>query len=348
MPLLMQIEEHNNNKSAYFISVIVAIKNEEAYIEKCLESLINQTFSKKLYQIIIVDGGSTDKTLSIVERYLRTYPHFISLYHNPEQWQAIGRNIAIIHDKKSNLITYIDGHCIAESHWLENLFKSFLESNSDQLGGVGSIHYSPDDESKLGRSIEQVFLTPLGGLGSSYKPEKNKKRVQTAPFVLYPKAALEDVGYYDEDMKIGEDFTLNYKLHKKNYTLYVEPKATVYYYKKQSFAAFFNQMFHYGIAKAMIAKKYPASLSFFHFLPSLLSIILLLLALAGLFIPIIALFVIFLLIIYISLLLYYALYTSIIKKQFYFCYLMPCVFVLQHIGYSIGFLQGLFKKRWKK
>jgi succinoglycan biosynthesis protein ExoA len=347
MPLLTQIEEHNNNKSAYFISVIVAIKNEEHYIQKCLESLLNQTFSKKSFQIIIVDGGSTDNTLHIVERYLGKYPDFISLHHNPKQWQAVGRNIAIRNDKKSDLISYIDGHCIAEPHWLENLYNSFLESDSNQLGGVGSIHYSPDDESILGKSIEQVFSTPIGGFGSSYQPEKKKRQVQTAPFVLYSKSALKDVGYYDEDMKIGEDYTLNYKLQKKKYSLYVEPKAIVYYYKKQSLPAFFQQMFNYGIAKAIIVKKYPSSLSFFHFLPIIFSFAFLFLVFIGMFMPVIFFFVIFLFIIYISILFYYALLTSITKKQFYFCYLMPCIFVLQHVGYSIGFLKGLFKKSWE-
>ena len=118
MPLLMQTEGLSNNNPSYFISVIVAIKNEECYIEKCLDSIINQTLSKNMYNIMIVDGGSTDNTLSLVEPYLEKYPNLIILFHNPKQWQSAGRNIAITADDKSNLIAYIDGHCIADPYWL--------------------------------------------------------------------------------------------------------------------------------------------------------------------------------------------------------------------------------------
>ena len=59
------MNEINNPK----ITVIIPAHNEDAYIARCLRSLISQTFQKELYQIIVINDGSTDKTIEILETF---------------------------------------------------------------------------------------------------------------------------------------------------------------------------------------------------------------------------------------------------------------------------------------
>ena len=54
------------------ISIIIPAYNVEEYLEKCLESIISQNFDK--VEIIIVDDGSTDKSLQIAKEYQKKYP----------------------------------------------------------------------------------------------------------------------------------------------------------------------------------------------------------------------------------------------------------------------------------
>ena len=49
------------------LSIIIPVYNVEAYIEECLNSVINQTASKNDYEVIVINDGSSDKSLSIVE-----------------------------------------------------------------------------------------------------------------------------------------------------------------------------------------------------------------------------------------------------------------------------------------
>ena len=56
------------------VSVIVPLFNEEKFIEKCLESLINQTYPKEKMEWIFVDGASTDKTVEIIKSHLNNGP----------------------------------------------------------------------------------------------------------------------------------------------------------------------------------------------------------------------------------------------------------------------------------
>ena len=54
---------------APLISVIIRTHNSEDYVEKSLDSVINQTLSDMLYEIIVIDDGSTDRTINILEKY---------------------------------------------------------------------------------------------------------------------------------------------------------------------------------------------------------------------------------------------------------------------------------------
>ena len=62
------------------LSIIIPCYNESLYISKCLDSLLDNDFSDE-YEILIIDGGSTDGTLSIIDNYTFKY-NFIKIVHN--------------------------------------------------------------------------------------------------------------------------------------------------------------------------------------------------------------------------------------------------------------------------
>ena len=75
-------------KDEILISILVPVYNQEKYIAKCLNSLIDQTFVFK-YQILILDDGSTDNTPKILKRYSR-FGSFIKVFHkeNEKSWKS--------------------------------------------------------------------------------------------------------------------------------------------------------------------------------------------------------------------------------------------------------------------
>ena len=56
-----------------FISAMIVARNESAYIEKSLNSLINQTYPKDRYEILLIDGNSNDNTVEIAKNTVRSY-----------------------------------------------------------------------------------------------------------------------------------------------------------------------------------------------------------------------------------------------------------------------------------
>jgi len=336
-------------KNGDFISVILAVKNEEGYIERCMRSLLEQDFPGVRYQIIIVDGQSTDNTLGIVGKLMKEYPGMIKVVSNPKMWVAPGRNVGIASATGSNLIAYMDGHCIAAGDWLKTLYQGYLEEAGPMIGGVGSLGFdvSPQDESLVGSAIEQVVNSLLVVL-TPYMMAKVRSEAATAPYVLYRKEALERSGMYDEDMKCGEDFVLNHKIRKAGYKLFVEPRAIVYHYKRNSIRGFYHQMWNYGFAKAVISKRYPGACPAAHFLPPFVILLMASLAAASIFLSALRLFIVPAALLYVATIIGFSLYTAMRKRRWEMGLLMPVLYVTQHIGYTLGFFKGLLGKGWQK
>jgi glycosyltransferase involved in cell wall biosynthesis len=95
------------------ISAVVIAKNEEKYIENCLKCLKNQTLKP---EIIVVDGHSTDKTVSIAKK------HADKVVKDNNKGVADARNIGW-KIAKGNIIAYCDADCLPPKHWIENISK---------------------------------------------------------------------------------------------------------------------------------------------------------------------------------------------------------------------------------
>jgi len=75
------------------ISIIVPVYNAEMYLVKCLNSLVNQT--KKNIEIILVNDGSKDRSLEILQRYADKYPDMVKVINQENQGQSVARNVGI-------------------------------------------------------------------------------------------------------------------------------------------------------------------------------------------------------------------------------------------------------------
>lgn len=109
------------------VSVIVAVYNEEKYIEECLNSLIKQTL--KEIEIICVDDGSTDSTLSIIKRY-KMLDSRISIYTQKNQYAGVARNYGMEHASGRYLV-FLDGDDYFAPDFLEKMYENAEKYHSE-------------------------------------------------------------------------------------------------------------------------------------------------------------------------------------------------------------------------
>ncbi|MBM7635987.1 glycosyltransferase family 2 protein [Streptococcus saliviloxodontae] len=130
------------------ISIIIPIYNVEQYLEQCLESIRNQTFSE--FEVILVNDGSTDNSAKICEAYCRI-DHRFRLFHKQNEGQGIARNFGISM-ANGQWLTFVDSDDYLDKNYLELLVKPTTMINSIDLviGGYKKV----DNE-------EQVFYKEI-------------------------------------------------------------------------------------------------------------------------------------------------------------------------------------------
>ena len=109
------------------ISVIVPIYNVEAYLERCIKSLQDQTYSD--FEVIMVDDGSTDQSVETAKHYINSDKRFKYFYQS-NAGQGSARNTGI-RNASGDYYCFVDSDDYVHPQYLENLFRAIDETNSD-------------------------------------------------------------------------------------------------------------------------------------------------------------------------------------------------------------------------
>ena len=109
------------------LSVIVPVYNVEKYIDKCLNSLVNQTL--KDIEIIVVNDGTKDKSEDIIKKYMSKYSNIVYL-KKENGGQGSARNYGLEH-AKGDYIGYVDSDDYVELDMYEKMYSKAIEDNSD-------------------------------------------------------------------------------------------------------------------------------------------------------------------------------------------------------------------------
>lgn len=122
-----------NNKNNVKASVLIAARNEEKNIEKLLESLYKQSFSKELFEVIIIDDHSEDETISVVENFLKEHKDINLKFFKAEKE---GKKHAIsqaLHLAENELILVTDADCFLKETWIESIVNFYKEENCKMI-----------------------------------------------------------------------------------------------------------------------------------------------------------------------------------------------------------------------
>ena len=112
------------------VSVIVPFYNVEGYIEKCLETLVNQTL--KDIEIILVNDGSKDRSVNIVKKFQSSYPEKIVYLEKENGGLSDARNYAIPH-AKGEYIAFLDSDDYVEKDMYQKMYELAVKENSDMV-----------------------------------------------------------------------------------------------------------------------------------------------------------------------------------------------------------------------
>lgn len=181
------------------VSVIVPVYNTEKYLEKCLDSLLNQTLDE--IEIVAVNDGSPDGCKGILESYKARYPEKVVVIHKENGGQASARNLAL-GVCTGEYIGFLDSDDFVREEMFEKMYRMASEQDADYVAcGYTDITYRDGKEvvlqpyvaSKVARETKDMFF---GALASPFL-HLYKREIMVNSGVTFPEGYIyEDTAFY--------------------------------------------------------------------------------------------------------------------------------------------------------
>lgn len=227
-------------------SIMIPILNEEKYIEHTVNSVINGTENIEDMELLLVDGGSTDNTLNILQE-LSDKHQFIKILHNKKREIAPALNLAI-KESKGKYIVRMDAHAEFPKGYVNSLINSLKNMPPDVVNVGGTLETKSMSGKLIGESIAIVSSSKIGVGNTTFRTEKIEeiRYVETVPFGAYKKDALISVGCFSENVPTSEDLELGKKILASGGKIVMIPNLSFIYFCREDIRSFIIQHFDNG------------------------------------------------------------------------------------------------------
>jgi len=196
------------------VTIGVCVRNSENLIRDAIESIISQDFPHNLMEVIFVDDGSTDGTLSVIESYFPKMNMKKRIFHH--KWKGLGysRNI-VVNNARGEFILWVDGDMVLSRDYVSKLVKFMIQHPKVGIA-KGKQALQP------GRNL----LATLEGYSRAinrmvdYQSKKVCSKSLGSGGAIYRLEAIRQIGGFDENLRgYGEDSDIEIRLRANGWTL---------------------------------------------------------------------------------------------------------------------------------
>lgn len=221
--------------------IVVPTLDEEAHIKDCLTSLLVQAEQHDA-QILVVDGGSSDRTRAIVQELAIRNPT-IRLIDNPKRLQSAALNLAAeIAPDSARVLIRADAH----AHYPPNYVKDGLAALKSS--GAASVVVPMETIGKhcFQRAVAAVQNSMLGNGGAAHRSGAASSFVDHGHHAVFDRRTFRELGGYDESFSHNEDAEYDHRLCSRGGRIWMCAKAAIAYYPRERPIALARQYYNHG------------------------------------------------------------------------------------------------------
>lgn len=316
------------------VSVVIPCRNEEKYISKCIESIIEQSYGIENIEIMIADGLSDDRTAEIITEYGKLYPQ-VRYLKNEKRTAPAAMNLGI-QNSTGDIIIIFGAHAYMDSKYIEICVEKLKNKNIECVGGR-IINLS---ENKSAEAISLAMGSPFGVGNALFRYSSTEDFVDTVAFGAYKREIFDKIGLFDEEFVRNQDDELNFRLTKSGGKILLSPEIISYYYTRGSFSKLWNQYFQYGFWKVRGIQKHKKAASIRHLIPAGFVFGLIFGTILSIFFSIIRYLFILSLLVYLTGAVVFS--TKAAQKEPKYIPNVILAFIILHISYGLGFIEGIY------
>ena len=262
-----------------FASVVLPVRNEADFVERCLHSIRENDYPSDRLEILVVDGMSDDGTRDILCRCAQQ-DRRIRIIDNPDRIVPTAMNLGITHARGEAVIR-LDCHSDYAPDYIAKCLEVLTRTGADNVGGY--ITTRPGTDSAIGRAIAAATSSRFGVGGSAFRTGGGEREVDTVPFGCYRRDVFDRFGLYDERLVRNQDIELNSRIRRGGGKIVISPQIRLTYYNRSTFAGLRQQAFYNGLWNLYTVYVVGRGLRPRHFVPLAFVLSLLILAVAAVF-----------------------------------------------------------------
>ena len=177
------------------ISAVICSYNRARFIINAVESIFNQDFDKRLYEVIVVDNNSTDDTISLLAAYKTAHPDYNFNYFIEHNQGVAYTRTRCAKEAKGEIIAYLDDDSTAQPGWLSSIV-SFFDQHPDTWSVGGKII------PKFLTGIPDWYSKYFFGLVGNFDQGPEVKKLTGARYpcganMAFREKVFEEIGYFN-------------------------------------------------------------------------------------------------------------------------------------------------------
>jgi glycosyltransferase involved in cell wall biosynthesis len=246
------------------VSYIMPVYNEVDYVEAAVTSVLAQDYDGPV-ELVLALAPSTDGTDEVVNR-LAASDQRITVVDNPGMHIPIGLNRAIA-VARHPVVIRVDAHTQLEQGYTERGVAELHRMKADNLGGIMVATGRPGFQAAVARA----YNSSLGLGGASYHAgHAEPGPAESAYLGIMRASAIRGIGGFDESLRRGEDWEMNFRLRKAGHLVWLDPGLRVTYWPRDTWNKLARQFLSTGIWRGELTRRLGAKNPLRFFAPPVL------------------------------------------------------------------------------
>lgn len=225
--------------------------NEAGFIAEAIDSVTPRAADGEDlpfdYEILVVDGGSTDGTVDLVLRLARANPR-IRLMHNPRRLQSAAVNLAAdFADPRATILLRADSHATYPPDFVAACVEALRLNQAQSV----VVTMRTVGVSCFQKAVAAAQNSLLGNGGSAHRRPGPSRFVDHGHHAVFDRAFYRMTGGYDETLRANEDVDLDMRLQRAGGRIWLETSVPMRYFPRDTLRGLARQYFHYGRGRAL-------------------------------------------------------------------------------------------------
>ncbi len=236
------------------VSLVMPVRNEERHLAEAVRAVFSQDYPGDL-ELVLAVGPSHDRTDEIAKR-IAAADSRVTVVPNPSGLIPSAVNAAVKASRHS-VVARVDGHCLLPPGYLRTAVRALDETGADNVGGImAAAGVTPFE-----RAVAWAMTSPAGVGASPNHTGGEPGPADTVYLGVYRRAAIEQVGGYDEAYQVAEDWEMNHRIRLAGGLIWFLPDLQVTYRPRASVRALAMQYFRYGRWRRVVARQHAGTIN---------------------------------------------------------------------------------------